>query len=339
MFKIQKANRKRSYLKILLAGAAGSGKTYSALQLADGLVGLDNTIVIDTENGSASLYSHLGGFRVIEFNANIQGGYSPKNYIIAITEAMKHQPKCIIIDSITQEWSGAGGCLEIHERLGGRFNDWAKVTPQHRAFIDCIMQSPCHFILTSRKKTDWSFDPTNKDSAKKIEKVGLKNEQREGIDYEVSIELTLDQSHNAIATKDRTGIFADRNPWRIIPETGKEIAKWNEGGIAPPVEKVKEAFDGEAVPPTPPPQPQPSDAEKQLADRYKAITDSIRSAGLTADKKITLRELAKEYKKYLPTDQQKTAEILQMMQIELDKVTGKNQQQQPPKSENEELPF
>ena len=31
--------------------------------------------------------------------------------------------------------------LQIHESLGGRFQDWAKVTPRHQAFIDAILNS------------------------------------------------------------------------------------------------------------------------------------------------------------------------------------------------------
>ena len=58
----------------------------------------------------------------------------------------------IIVDSITHEWNGSGGCLDIHEKLGGRFQDWAIVTPRHQAFIDKILQSSCHVITTARRK-------------------------------------------------------------------------------------------------------------------------------------------------------------------------------------------
>jgi CO dehydrogenase nickel-insertion accessory protein CooC1 len=48
-------------MKMGLQGVSGSGKTYSALLLARGLVRDWNKVaVIDSENHSADLYSHLG---------------------------------------------------------------------------------------------------------------------------------------------------------------------------------------------------------------------------------------------------------------------------------------
>ncbi len=63
---LRKVQKSKSKLRIGLAGTSGSGKTYSALLLAKGLVGDWNKVaVIDTENGSADLYEHLGGYHVI----------------------------------------------------------------------------------------------------------------------------------------------------------------------------------------------------------------------------------------------------------------------------------
>ena len=57
------AVRTSAKLVIGLAGTSGSGKTYSALQLAYGLAGKDATKVglLDTENRRGSLYSHVLG--------------------------------------------------------------------------------------------------------------------------------------------------------------------------------------------------------------------------------------------------------------------------------------
>jgi archaellum biogenesis ATPase FlaH len=56
-------NASRLKIKMGLQGPSGSGKTYSALLLAYGLIGNWNKIaVIDTENNSCDLYSHLGDY-------------------------------------------------------------------------------------------------------------------------------------------------------------------------------------------------------------------------------------------------------------------------------------
>ena len=63
----RKAQRKQAKLRLAITGPAGSGKTYSALQLAFGLGG--KIAMIDTENGSGDLYSHLGDYDIATMHA------------------------------------------------------------------------------------------------------------------------------------------------------------------------------------------------------------------------------------------------------------------------------
>jgi len=123
---LKRAQKKLVKLKIGVSGASGFGKTYSALLMAYGIVGDWSKIaVIDTENDSASLYSDIGEYNTISLTAP----YSPERYCEAIDTCVNAGIECIIIDSISHEWEGKGGCLEILETLGGQFRDWAKVTP------------------------------------------------------------------------------------------------------------------------------------------------------------------------------------------------------------------
>jgi predicted ATP-dependent serine protease len=124
---LQKAQRHQVKLRLGLSGASGFGKSYSALLLAYGITGDWTKIaVIDSENSSASLYSNLGNINVIDLKAP----YSPERYVEAIKLCEQNNMEVIIVDSISQEWNGKGGCLQIHEQLGGRFQDWAKLTPR-----------------------------------------------------------------------------------------------------------------------------------------------------------------------------------------------------------------
>jgi Holliday junction resolvasome RuvABC ATP-dependent DNA helicase subunit len=52
-----KAERKQHKPKLALTGPSGAGKTYSALLIASGMG--NRIAVIDTENGSASLYANM----------------------------------------------------------------------------------------------------------------------------------------------------------------------------------------------------------------------------------------------------------------------------------------
>jgi hypothetical protein len=149
IMQLKQSQKKQVKLRLGLSGASGFGKTKSALLLAYGMTNDWGKIaVIDTENCSASLYSDLGNYNVLDLSPP----YSPERYIQAIEICEKSEIEVIIVDSITHEWSGTGGCLDIHEKLGGRFQDWANVTPRHQAFISKILQSSCHIITTARRK-------------------------------------------------------------------------------------------------------------------------------------------------------------------------------------------
>lgn len=236
--KLQKAERHQVKLRIGLSGPSGFGKTYSALLLAYGITNDWNKIaIIDTENKSASLYSHLGDFNVL----SLEEPYSPERYLKAIKLCEESDVELIIIDSISQEWQGKGGCLEIHEQLGGRFNDWAKVTPRHNAFIDAIVQSKCHIITTTRRKVDYSLDQDSNGKTK-VMKLGMKEITREGFEYELTVNFELlNDKHLVSASKDRTGLFMGKPEFIINSATGKKLINWCNQGIS--VDKIKEQIN------------------------------------------------------------------------------------------------
>lgn len=228
---LRKATRSQAKLRIGVTGPSGSGKTYSSLLIARGLTdSWDKIALIDSENGSGELYSHFGDYSVL----TLSDPFSPEKYIEAIKTCEEAGIEVIVIDSASHEWDGPGGCLEIQEKLGGKFQDWAKVTPRHRAFLDAMLKSPAHIVVTNRKKQDWSMD---KDSNGKttVEKLGLKDVQREGFEYELTLSLDVTIRHLAKASKDRTGLFMDKPEFTITEETGRELRTWSESGKVDPI--------------------------------------------------------------------------------------------------------
>ena len=191
--------------------------------------------VIDTERGSASLYSDLADFAVLD----LAPPFSPERYIQALKAAESAGFDTVVIDSITQEWNGSGGCLEINESLANskfRGNTWAAwnaTTPRHRAFIDALLQSPLHIIATMRSKTE-----TVQGEDKKIRKIGMKSEARDGTEYEFAVVLEcVHDTHQAVASKDRTRLFPD--PHIITVETGERLRNWLDSGAEPVPEPVR----------------------------------------------------------------------------------------------------
>lgn len=248
---LRKASRQQTKLRLNLSAPSGAGKTYSALLMAKGLVGSwDKIAVIDTENGSASLYSHLGDFNVID----LQPPFAPERYIEAINACIAAQMECIIIDSSSHEWSGAGGCLELNEKLAqikykcNTWSAWNETTPRHDAFVNTVLQCNAHIITCTRSKME-----TVMGEGRKVHKVGMKDVQRDGWEYELTVSLSIDrESHCATASKDRTNLFEGKDAFQITEKTGELIKQWCETGAAPepkieaPKPKVKlkdEAFN------------------------------------------------------------------------------------------------
>ena len=238
--KLRKATRQKALLRLGLSGPSGSGKTVSALLLAYGITGDWNKIaLIDTENGSADLYANhtlQNGFLIGEFNVYpLIEPYHPNRYIEAIEYCEQAQMEVIIVDSITHEWNGKGGCLEIHEqetnkmRIPNSFMAWAKITPLHQKFIDTILQSSCHIITAVRSKTDYVL--TERNGRQIPQKVGMAAQTRDGYEYELTFSLDLDIEHRAFVSKDRTGLFVGKEPAIITPDTGKMIMEWCNTGV------------------------------------------------------------------------------------------------------------
>lgn len=230
----QKAERKKSKLRLALTGPSGSGKTYGALLVAKGLGG--KIAVIDTEKGSAALYSHLVDFDVLD----LEPPYTPERYRQAVKLAVENGYGVVIIDSITHEWSGSGGCLELNEETarakyrGNTWSAWNETKARHRAFIDDLLVCPAHVIVTMRSKTETAQVEVN--GRKQVQKLGMKSEQNDGIEYEFTTVLDLVHDGNfALPSKDRTGLFTpNSDPFKLSENIGQNLAKWLESGKAPP---------------------------------------------------------------------------------------------------------
>ncbi|PHN94731.1 AAA family ATPase [Maribacter sp. 6B07] len=219
---LKKAEKKDIKLRIGLSGASGSGKSYSALLLAYGITGDWTKIaVIDTENGSSNLYAHLGRFNVLK----LKEPYSPENFIKAIKDCENASMEVIIIDSITHEWKGVGGCLDLHRNLGGRFQDWNKITPRHQKFISSILNSSCHIITTVRRKIEYVIGKDDKGKLT-VCKLGTKEETRNDFQYELTLNFEFTGNQNQVrVTKDRTGLFSTQE-FIISNKTGLMLVEW-----------------------------------------------------------------------------------------------------------------
>lgn len=246
MFK--KAERKKAKLKLAITGPTGSGKTYSALRLAKGIGG--KIAVIDTENGSASLYSEKFDFDVLD----MKPPFTTEKYIEAINFAEKNGYETIVIDSLTHAWAGEGGLLEQKAQLDSRPNsnhwtNWGPIDKKDLALKNAYLHSTCHIISTMRSKMEYAQAEEN--GKKKIQKVGLAPIQRDGLAYEFTTVFDIAMDHQAETSKDRTGVF-DGRIFKITEETGEELAAWLNSGKTELTEDKKQGEPKEKIEETEP---------------------------------------------------------------------------------------
>lgn len=154
------AKRENVGLLIGLAGGTGSGKTYSAMRLASGIVGPgERFAVIDTEAGRAKHYADMFDFD----HCDLRPPFTPDNYEGAIRAADAKGYKAIVVDSMSHEWAGEGGILDMQEaeldRMAGddwkkrescKMAAWIKPKMAHKAMVQRLLQVRAHLILCFR---------------------------------------------------------------------------------------------------------------------------------------------------------------------------------------------
>lgn len=252
-FEIQDATRQQALLRLALAGSSGAGKSLGALLLAKGIVGamlkakiLEGTIdrkigVIDTERKSSRFYAHIVPFKVIELDPP----YTVDRYLGALETFERAGFPLVIVDQISHAWAGKGGLLEAKDQLAkseqSGWSAWADLTPVQNEFIDRMLRSTAHLIVTMRSKTAWvteEYQDKNGKTKTRPKRIGMAPVQRPGTEYEFSSLLNLETDTNfAAVLKDRTEVFAALNetPQRLSEHWGERLAAWLHEGVVPPV--------------------------------------------------------------------------------------------------------
>lgn len=222
----KKATREQVWLKVLLSGASGSGKSYSALRLASGIAKKCNSDIgyIGTEGSRDKYYSNEFAYDLMQ----LEDPYTTDKYIEAIEMAVDAGYKVLIIDSLSHEWKWLN---DTHDKMpGNSFTNWGKLKPKHRQFMEKILNSPIHIISTARGKDEWTLEDRNGKQVPK--KVGMGQQQDKDISYEYTVSLMLQQdTHVASADKDNTHLFDGR--YDVLTERdGERLYEWANIGEA-----------------------------------------------------------------------------------------------------------
>lgn len=228
----QKASKRQAKLRLAIDGPSGGGKTWTSLSIASRLG--KRIAVVDTERGSASLYSDTFDFDVIE----LAPPFEPHIAVEAIKAAVDADYEVLIIDSLSHFWDGEGGVLEMVDNAaararGNKFAGWRVGTPAYQNLIDTILGADLHVICTMRSKTEWVVEENTKGKSEP-KRIGTSPVMRGGIEYEFTLVADLDLEHRATITKSRCAEVADKvYPAHREGDLAETLKGWLESGVAP----------------------------------------------------------------------------------------------------------
>ena len=250
-FTFRPAVRENVGLLIGLAGASGSGKTYTAMRLATGIAGDKPFCVIDTEAGRAKHYADAFRFD----HGDLAPPFRPDRYAEAIQAADKAGYPVIVVDSMSHEWSGDGGILdwqeEEYQRMGGReavkMAAWIKPKAAHKHMVSKLLQVRAHLILCMRAEEKIEIIKGEDGKTKIVPKQGPAGFRgwlpvcEKTLPYELTASFLLTADAPGIPKpiklqEQHRALFPLDQP--ITEDSGRAIAAWAAGGSAPSTDDV-----------------------------------------------------------------------------------------------------
>ena len=247
-FQFKPAIRESVGLLIGLAGSSGSGKTFSAMRMASGIAGDKRFAVIDTEAGRSKHYADSFKFD----HGDLTPPFTPQRYWEAIKAADEAHYPVIVVDSMSHEWAGEGGVLDMHEseldRMAG--DDWKKreavkmaawINPKmnHKRMVQRLLQVRAHLILCFRAEEKIEMVRGDDGKMKIIPKQTLTGINgwvpicEKNLPYELTVSFLLTADRPGIPQpiklqQQHRAMFDVEKP--ISEASGKLIAQWAAGG-------------------------------------------------------------------------------------------------------------
>ena len=242
-YTFRRAVRENVPLLIGLAGASGSGKTYTAITLAKGMAGDKPFAVIDTEAGRAKHYADQFAFD----HMDIHPPFRPETYLAAIKAADAAHYPVIVVDSMSHEWAGDGGILDWQEEEWAKNNhaDWARMSswikPKqgHKAMVSKLLQVRAHVILCFRAEPKIEMAKDDKGKTIVVEKKGPGGFKgwlpicEKNLPYELTASfLFMAESPGEPIPMKLPAQLAPFFPEhrQVTAEAGRQLAEWARGG-------------------------------------------------------------------------------------------------------------
>ncbi len=235
-FSFRPAVRDRVSLLIGLAGASGSGKTFSALRLAKGLAGGGKIAMIDTEARRGLHYADLFDF----LHADMRPPFRPANFLEAIRAAEQAGASVVIIDSFSHEYDGEGGILDWASELAEMGvkspGNWKDPKLAHKKLMNGLLQMRAHLIFCLR--ADEKIEVVREGGRTQVRPLGWMPICEKRFMYEMTASFTLTPDrpgmpNYALAKRiqdQHLSMFPEDRP--IGEDAGSALRAWAAGGVA-----------------------------------------------------------------------------------------------------------
>lgn len=213
----RKAKAEQAALKLGIYGPPGSGKTFTALLLAEELAkrAKKRVAYIDTERGTDFYCQAVKERKVHPEAFDFDAIYSRS--LTEISEAVygldPNVHGVIVPDSITHVWEAARNAYEGKMTKIGSipFHAWSKIKKPYKDLVNYLLSSPAHVIFCGREGNEYEED----EQTGELKQVGKKMKAEGETPYEPHILLRMEPArsksgtvYRAIVEKDRTGILA-----------------------------------------------------------------------------------------------------------------------------------
>ncbi len=210
----------RPFLKMALEGFSGTGKTFTAVEIALGLhkkIKSTKPIAIyDTEKSMKALKPKFdkAGIEVI-----VKESRSLADCTKTIDLCKDGAADIVIIDSITHVWeSFIQAYREQYKRTFIQFQDWGILKPKWKQeFSDRVVLSNLHIIFTGRAGYEYEQEINEVTNKKELVKSGIKMKVENETEYEPDIVILMEKikklngkmtiKRQATIIKDRTTII------------------------------------------------------------------------------------------------------------------------------------
>lgn len=233
-FQFSPAKRENVSVLIALAGSSGSGKTFSALRLAQGISPSGKIAFIDTEARRGLHYAEQFQF----IHADMRPPFRPERFVEGIRAAEAAGAEVVIIDSFSMEYDGEGGIIDWADDLAAKGvkspGNWKDPKLAHKKLMNSLLQCRASIIFCLR--ADEKIRIARENGKTIVEPLGWMPICEKRFMFEQTLSFTLTPDRPGIPNfnlphklqSQHRAMFSDRVP--IGEDAGKALAEWARGG-------------------------------------------------------------------------------------------------------------